>query len=56
VVRLAAQQRADAIELSVGETERAVERLFCDLRQTIECSRAVGGASAGRALRAASTA
>jgi hypothetical protein len=33
VVRLALEQLADAVELPVGETERAVERLFRDLRQ-----------------------
>jgi hypothetical protein len=33
VVRLALQQLADAVELPVGQTERAVERLFRNLRQ-----------------------
>jgi hypothetical protein len=33
MVRLAAEQLADTVELRVGETERPVERLFDDLRQ-----------------------
>jgi hypothetical protein len=33
VVRLAAQQLPDAIELCVGETQGAVERLFGDRAQ-----------------------
>ena len=33
MVRLALEQFADAVELPVGQTERAVERLFRNLRQ-----------------------
>ena len=33
VVRVAAHQLADTVELPVGEAERAMERLFRDLRQ-----------------------
>jgi hypothetical protein len=42
MVRVAVEQLADTVELPVGETERAVERLFRDLRQVVECSQAVG--------------
>jgi hypothetical protein len=38
VVRLAPQQVADAVELSVGETECSMERLFRDPRQIPESS------------------
>jgi hypothetical protein len=37
VIRLSFEQLADATELTVGETERPVERLFEDPRQKIEC-------------------
>jgi hypothetical protein len=33
VVRLAPEQLVDTVELRVGQTERPVERLFCDPRQ-----------------------
>ena len=39
VVRLALEQLADTVELPVGETERAVERLFRDLRQAASLAR-----------------
>ena len=42
VVRVAVEQLADALQLSVREAERAVERLFDDLRQMAESSRACG--------------
>jgi hypothetical protein len=42
VVRLPAQQLADTVRLPVRETERAVERLDSDLRQTQESSPAYG--------------
>jgi len=38
VVRLAAEQVADSVELPVGEAEGPVERLFRDLRQSPESS------------------
>ena len=38
VVRLAAEQVADKVELSVGETEGAVERLFRYRRQVPQSS------------------
>ena len=38
VVRLAAEQLPDSVELPVGEAEGAMERLFCDPRQRIESS------------------
>jgi hypothetical protein len=44
VVRLAAEQFADSVELPVREAERAVERLFCDPRQRPESSCACGWA------------
>ena len=40
VVRLAAQELLDSVRLPVGETEGAMERLFRDLRQVTQCSRA----------------
>ena len=39
VVRLALEQVDDARELSVGQSERAVDGLFGDLRQVIQCRR-----------------
>ena len=36
VVRVALQQFADSRVLAIGETERAVERLFGDPRQRVE--------------------
>jgi hypothetical protein len=39
VVRLAAQELLDSVELPVGEPEGAMERLFRDGRQVIESSR-----------------
>jgi hypothetical protein len=43
VVRVAAEEVADAVELPVGETERPVERLFRNLRQaTIVAGKADG--------------
>jgi hypothetical protein len=39
VVRLAAQQLLDSVELPVGEPEGAVERLFRDGRQMFESNR-----------------
>jgi len=39
VVRVAAQKLPDSIGLPVGEAERAMERLFDDLRQVIESNR-----------------
>jgi hypothetical protein len=38
VVRLPLEQFADTRELTVGETEGPVERLFEDPRQVIECN------------------
>jgi hypothetical protein len=38
VVRLALHQLLDAVELTVGEAEGAVKRLFCDPRQVSESS------------------
>ena len=34
VVRVALEQRADALQLPVGQPEGSVERLFCDRRQS----------------------
>ena len=34
VVRVALEQLADALQLPVGQPEGAVERLFCDRRQS----------------------
>jgi hypothetical protein len=42
VVRIAAEQLLDALQLSVREAEGAVERLFDDLRQSGECSSRAG--------------
>ena len=42
VVRLAAEQFADSVELPVGEAEGTMERLFCDPRQRFESSEAPG--------------
>ena len=42
VVRVAAEQFADSVELPVREAEGAVERLFCDPRQGSESSCAPG--------------
>jgi hypothetical protein len=42
VVRFAAEQFADSVELPVREAERAVERLFCDPRQRFESSDGLG--------------
>ena len=42
VVRLAAQQLSDSVELPVGETEGAVERLFRYRRQVLQSSPAPG--------------
>jgi hypothetical protein len=42
VVRRPGEQLADSVELPVGETERAVERLFDDPRQGPENSRLDG--------------
>ena len=42
VIRLAAEQFTDSVELPVREAECAVERLFCDPRQESESSCAVG--------------
>jgi hypothetical protein len=39
LVRLAAQQLLDSVELPVGEPEGAMERLFRDGRQVFESSR-----------------
>jgi hypothetical protein len=40
VVRVAAEQFADAVELLVGQPQRTVERLFrSDLRQGQQCTR-----------------
>jgi hypothetical protein len=44
MVRLTLEQLADSIELPVGEPEGAVERLFCNPRQVLQSSRAVGWA------------
>jgi hypothetical protein len=43
VVRVALQQLPDAVELPVGETERAVERLFLDRAQVSESNGGAGG-------------
>ncbi len=42
VVRVALQQFADSRVLAIGETERAVERLFGDPRQRVESNRGGG--------------
>ena len=42
VVRVAAQELLDSVRLPVGETEGAMERLFRDLRQVIQCNRRQG--------------
>jgi hypothetical protein len=42
VVRAAAEQLPDSVELPVGEPEGAVERLFGDGRQMFESSREAG--------------
>jgi hypothetical protein len=42
VVRIAAEELPDTVRLPVGETERAVQLLFRDLRQEIQCSGRVG--------------
>jgi hypothetical protein len=42
VVRVAAQKLPNSVELPVGETERAVERLFRDRAQRQECRRETG--------------
>jgi hypothetical protein len=39
MVRLAAQELLDSIRFPVGETERAVQRLFRDLAQVIQSNR-----------------
>jgi hypothetical protein len=39
VVRVAAEQLLDSVQLPVGEAEGAMERLFRDRRQVWECSR-----------------
>jgi len=39
VVRVAAEELPDSFGFPVGETERAVERLFRDLRQVPQSSR-----------------
>jgi hypothetical protein len=39
VVRVAAEKLPDSIRFPVGETERAMERLFRYLRQAIQCNR-----------------
>jgi hypothetical protein len=38
VVRLAAEQLLDTVEFPVGESEGAMERLFCDPRQVPQSS------------------
>jgi hypothetical protein len=38
MVRLAVEQFADSVELSVGQPEGAVKRLFCDRRQVLQSS------------------
>jgi hypothetical protein len=45
MIRLAAEQIADSVELLVREAERAVERLFCDPRQESESICASGWAT-----------
>jgi hypothetical protein len=45
MVRVSAEQLPDTLRLPVGETEGAVERLGGDLRQVIQCNRALGGIS-----------
>jgi hypothetical protein len=42
MVRLAAEQLADSVELPIGEAEGAMERLFCDPRQESESSEEPG--------------
>jgi hypothetical protein len=54
VVRTAAEQLVDAIELSVRETERAVERLLGDGAQGASVSRAPDGPTAGTGRKAPS--
>ena len=38
VVRIAAEKLADSLGFPIGETEGAMERLICDLRQAIQSS------------------
>jgi hypothetical protein len=45
VIRRPPEQAADAPELSVGETERSMERLFGDLRQVPHSNGGAGRAS-----------
>jgi hypothetical protein len=39
VVRLALEQRDDSVELPVRQAERAVDGLFGDLGQVVQCRR-----------------
>jgi hypothetical protein len=41
VVRIAAEQSLDSLQLPVGETEGPVERLIGDRAQGVECSQPV---------------
>jgi hypothetical protein len=50
VVGVAAEQLPDTLRFAVGQAERAVQGLFCQLRQVVQCNRRRGGIS-----RAAST-
>ena len=43
VVRVAAEQLPDSVELPVGQTERPMERLFGDRSQRASIARASGG-------------
>ncbi len=48
MVRVAAEELSDSPRFPVGQTERAVEWLIGDLRQTIQSSRALGGSLSHR--------
>ena len=43
MVRVSAEQLPDTARLPVGQTEGAVEVLFSQLRQVIQCNRGCGG-------------
>jgi hypothetical protein len=38
VIRLTAEQLANSLQLSVGQSERAMNGLFCNRRQREKCS------------------
>src|SRR3954447_24847289 len=52
VVRLASEKAPDPLELPVRQPERAVHRLFCDLRQGLSVSPPSGRPDRARSRRA----